>query len=62
MNQKHSTVMREVAFREENLNIPATFGHGTQALPLVYFLSQDFKYYTSFSSENQGSEANKKLF
>lgn len=64
MNQEHSTVMSQVASSEENLDISATFWHGTQTSLLVHFLSQEFyrPYYTLFSSENQNLKARNRQF
>ncbi len=54
MYQKHPTEVSQMASSEENLDVSATFGHGTQPSHLVHFLSQEFyrAYYTLFSSEN----------
>jgi hypothetical protein len=54
MNQKHPSEVSQMASSEENLDISATFGHGTQPSHLVHFLSQEFytAYYTLFPSKN----------
>ena len=64
MNQKHPTEVSQMAFSEENLDISATSGHGTQPSHLVYFLSQgfDMAYYTLFSSENTNLKSENNRF
>lgn len=54
VNQKHSTVMRQMAASEENLDFAVSFWHNTQTSPLVYFLCEEFDsaYYIPFTSGN----------
>ena len=64
VDQKHPTVMRQMAASEENLDFSGTFWHNTQTVHLGRFLCKDFDraYYTPFSSENTNLKSENNRF